>query len=258
MSAIRPIDRGPALAGLVLLGLAAAAPSPAAAADTATPARPRSETIFLRVAVGPDGHVLSTTPFDDKSAMLGVARSYASKLVFTPATRDGHAAGAETCLTVRMVATPRPDGTFAVGLKRAISGPCVVSVGKTEPPRVPRDAGGLVVMGAVLRTDGSVDPASVVVESAQLRVPSSFVEARYRDAAEKSLRATRFEADKVDGKPVSEHVSVPYQFGRGPARPERKDEGRRGAPPPEVPLPSWNAKSLEPNVTLASIDFTAP
>jgi hypothetical protein len=255
MSASPPTHRGPALASLLLLALAAA---PALAADAAAPAKPRSETIFLRVAVGADGHVASTTAFDDKSAMLGLARSYASKLVFTPATRDGRAAAAETCLTVRMVATPRPDGTFAVGLKRAISGPCVVSVGKTEPPRVPRDAGGLVVMGAVVRTDGSVDPASVVVESAQLRVPSSFVEARYRDAAEKSLRATRFEADKVDGKPVAAHVSVPFQFGRGPTRPDRKDEGRRGVPPPEVPLPSWNAKSLEPNVRLASIDFTAP
>jgi len=236
--------------------LALLLPTLGAAAD-APVAQVRAETIFLRVSVGADGHVLSATPFDDHAAMSGVAQQYASKLVFTPAKREGRPVPAATCLTVRLAAEPRPDGTFGVKLRRAISGPCVEAVGKTEPPKVGRDNGALVVIGARLRADGRVDEDSLTLESAQLRVPSSFAEARYREAAEKSLRGSRFKLDTVDGVPVPSHVSVPFQFGSGPGKPKPGEEGKRGAPPPESSLPSWNATSLLPTLELAKLDYTA-
>jgi hypothetical protein len=251
MAAIPTASRAALAACLAML-----LPLPGAAADA--PARARAETIYLRVAVGADGHVLSTTPFDEHAAMVGVAQQYASKLVFAPAKRDGRPVPAGTCLTMRLAAEPRPDGTFGVKLRRALSGPCVVTVGKTEPPKVGRENGALVVIGADLRADGRVDEQSLAMESAQLRVPSSFAEARYREAAEKSLRGSRFELDTVDGQPVPAHVSVPFQFGGGPGKPPPGEERKRGAPPPDAPLPSWNSKSLVPNVELASLDYTAP
>jgi hypothetical protein len=234
--------------------LALLLPTIGAAADA--PAQVRSETLFLRVAVGADGHVLSATPFDDHAAMAGVAQQYASKLVFAPAKREGRAVPATTCLTVRLVAEPRPDGTFGVRLRRALSGPCVVVVGKTEAPKVGRDNGALVVICARLRADGRVDEDSLALESAQLRVPSSFAEARFREAATKSLRGSRFELDTVDGVPVPAHVSVPFQFGSGPGKPKPGEEPGLGAPLPESQLPSWNATSLLPTLELAKLDYS--
>jgi hypothetical protein len=250
-----PSGRGPGRAAVLATLLAAGLPLLAGAAD---PPRVRTETIFLRVSVGADGHVLSTRPFDTRAAMVQVAQQYATKLVFTPATHDGRAVPAGTCLTMRLAAEPRPDGTFGVKLRRAVSGPCVVTVGKTEPPKVGRENGALVVIGADLRADGRVDEQSLAMESAQLRVPSSFAEARYREAAEKSLHGSRFELDTVDGQPVPAHVSVPFQFGGGPGKPPPGEERKRGEPPPDAPLPSWKSKSLVPNTELASLDYTAP
>jgi hypothetical protein len=242
------------IGALAFLLVAAAMPLLAGAADGPGV---RTETLYLRASVGADGHVLSTRPFDARAALAQVAQLYAAKLVFTPARRDGRAVPATTCLTMRFVAEPRPDGAFGVRLRRAVSGPCVVTVGKTEAPKVGGENGALVVVGANLQADGHVDPGSLATESVQMRVPSSFAEARYVEAAQKSLRGSRFELDTVDGQPVPAHVSAPIQFGSGPAKPPTGAEGERGVAP-DAPLPSWNARSLLPNVELPKLDYTAP
>lgn len=221
-------------------------------------ARTRTELVALRVDLGQDGHVLSSRPLDTTLPLNAIAQQYAAKLVLTPARKDGRAVASSTCLTLSLVAEPRPDGSFGLHLKRAINGPCVVSVGKATPPIVSREQGGLIVLGANLRADGSVDAGSISTEKSELRVPSMFDEARYVDAASKSLRACRFQLDTVDGMAVPAHVSAPFRFGGGPTKPGRgKDAPRRGAPPPEDPMPSWNATSLVSGVDLPRIDYTS-
>ena len=242
--------------GLAVAIAAVGASASAAAAPTA--AKPRGEVVALRVDVGPDGHVLSSRPLDTSLALNAIAQQYATKLVLAPAHKDGRAVASSTCLTLALVAEPRPDGSFGLQLKRAINGPCVVVVGKTTPPRVAREQGGLIVLGAKLRDDGSVDAASITTEKSELRVPSMFDQARYVEAATKALRASRFQLDEVDGKPVPAHVSAPFRFGGGPVKPKRGDDKARGGPPPaKDPMPSWNATSLVTGVDLPSIDYTS-
>ncbi len=241
------------------LVLACASASAGAASAAAPDARPRSEVVALRVDVGPDGHVLSSKPLDSTLPLNTIAQQYAAKLTLAPARKDGHAVASSTCLTLALVAAPRPDGSFGLHLNRAINGPCVVAVGKATPPKVAPEQGGLVVLGANLKEDGSVDAASISTVKTELRVPSMFDEARYVDAATKSLRASRFELDVVDGKPVPAHVSAPFRFGGGPVKPKRgEEESRRGGEaPPDDPMPSWNATSTVTGIELPKIDYAA-
>lgn len=250
------------LAAMLLLAAGAVLPAVAAAvaapADAAARLPLPTQVLALRVELDGSGHVVSSKPLDAQSPLNAVAQQYASKLVFTPARKDGQPASSSTCLTLALATAARPDGTFGLHLKRAINGPCVVSVGKANPPRVPREQGGLVVLGANLKADGRVDASSLSTEKAELRVPSSFDEARYVDAATQALRGTRFELDTVAGQPIPSHVSAPFRFGGGPAKRKHDEEKRRGAPPPEDPMPSWNAVSSVPGTDLPKIDFTQP
>jgi hypothetical protein len=234
---------------LALLGVASA--------QAAEP--PRGETLNLRVSVDAAGKVASATPMDPAAALNAAAQAYAAKLVFTPAKKDGVAVPSQTCLTMRLEVDPRPDGRFGLKLRRAVNGPCVVLVGKADPPKLPREQGGMVVAGADLRADGSVEPSSVKIESMVMSVPSSFAEARYADFVEKSLRGTRFEVDTVDGAKVPTHVSMPYRFGRGAKKPptgESRTEREQAMRAASGELQSVNAKSLQAGVELAKIDFS--
>lgn len=229
----------------------------AASAQAAEP--PRGETLNLRVAVDAAGKVASATPMDPAAALNTAAQAYAAKLVFTPAKKNGVGVPSQTCLTMRLEVDPRPDGRFGLKLRRAINGPCVVHVGKADPPKLAREQGGMVVAGADLRADGSVESSSVKIESMVLSVPSSFAEARYADFVEKSLRGTRFEVDTVDGVKIPTHVSMPYRFGRGARKPptgESRTEREQAMRAAASELQSVNATSLQAGVELAKIDFT--
>lgn len=244
--------RRPAFAPVLLLAALAAAPAQAAAP-------PRGETLNLRVAVDAAGRVVSATPVDPAAALNAAAQAYAAKLVFTPAKKNGVGVASQTCLTMRLEVEPRPDGRFGLKLRRAINGPCVVQVGKADPPNVPREQGGMVVAGADIGADGAVTPDSVRIESMALSVPSSFAEARYTDFVQKSLRGTRFEVDTVDGAKVPTHVSMPYRFGRGAKKPptdESRTEREQAMRAAASELQSVNAKSLQAGVELAKIDFS--
>ncbi len=249
----------PAFASVLIVATSAAS---AAAAETgqATGPQARNEVLALHVDVGPDGHVTASRPMNPALPLNAIAQQYASKLAFTPASKDGKPVASTTCLTLGLAAEPQPDGNFALKLKRAINGPCVTTVGKSRPPNVDRKQGGLVVIGANLLADGGVDASSMTVERAELRVASAFDQARYEDTAKGALRATRFELDTVAGAPVPAHVSAPFRFGGGPVKPKRGEEKKRGgAPPPmDLMLPSWNATSTQAGVQLAKIDYTQP
>lgn len=265
-------DGSPRLLAFALALAACASTSTSASAATGV-AQARNEAVSLRVEVAADGHIAASRPTDAQSPLNGIAQQFASKLVLTPARKDGQPVASTTCLTLGLAAEPRPDGTFGIKLKRAINGPCVASMGKSLTPEVSRSQGGIVVLGANLLADGSVDPATLATERAELRKPSSFDEARYTKAAMRVLRETRFELDTVDGKPVTAHVSAPFLFNGGPGQ-RKGDErdaagdtdrygrssaaGRRGSAPSEMVLPSWNATSTVAGTDLPKIDYTQP
>lgn len=233
----------------------------ASAAAAAPPAPPtaRDEVIVYRVAVGADGKVTSARPFDPAAPMADIGQGFASRLVFTPAQKDGRAAPSTTCATLHIRAEPKPDNTYGVRLLRAVNAPCLLDVGSALPPRVNRgENGGRIILGANLRTDGRVDPDSIALESAELRVPQPNTQARYEDHARLTLRGSRFELDTVDGAPVTVHVSAPFEYGGGPGKRKPGEERKRGAPPETPKLPSWNATSTVPGVQVPKIDFTAP
>ena len=234
------------------------AASPAVAAPEGAPMA-RSEVLVYRVAVGADGKVTSAKPFDPAAPMADIGQGFATRLVFTPAQKDGRAVPSTTCATLHVSAEPKPDKAYGVRLLRAINAPCLLDVGSALPPRVNRgENGGRIVLGANLRADGRVDPDSITVESAELRVPQPNTQARYEAHARLTLRGSRFELDTVDGAPVTVHVSAPFEYGGGPGKRKPGEERKRGEPPETPKLPSWNATSTVPGVQVPKIDFSAP
>lgn len=234
----------------------AAAPAPAQ--------KTRVETVSLRVTVDAAGKVQTSRPSDPQTAagLLAVAESFARKLTFTPARKQGVAVPGETTLTLVIALEPRPDGQYGTQLRRATNGPGVLEVGKTVAPRYQqgKENGALVGIAVSLLADGSTDMGTLATERMELRVPSAFAEARYMDAIRTSLRGTRFELDKVDGVAIPERVSVAYRFGGGPIKPKPNEEERPGNPrlPEDVEVPALTAVSSVPGIELAKVDYSAP
>jgi hypothetical protein len=236
----------------VLLALLGAASAQSADA-------PKGETLSLRVDLDAAGRVVASSPLDPAAALNAAAQAYAAKLVFSPAKKNGVGVPSKTCVIMRLEVDPRPDGRFGLKLRRAINGPCVLDVGKPDPPKVPRDQGGMAVAGADVRADGTVDADRIKIESMEMSVPSSFAEARYADFIHKSLRGSRFEVDTVGGAKIPTHVSMPYRFGRGAKKPptgESRAEREQAMRAAAGDLQSVNATSLQAGVELAKIDFS--
>lgn len=253
-----PFFRNALLSALVL--------SPAIAladADAGAAAPPRPQLIGLRVAVDAAGKVQSATPIDPSAlaALNSAAGEIARKLSFTPARKDGRAVASETTLSLTLALEPRASGQYGLALKRAHNGPSLLAIGKAIPPRYQqgKENGALVVVGANLRADGSIDMDSLKTERMELRVPSTFAEARYLDVVKNSLHGSRFQLDKVDGVEIPSRLSIPFLFGGGPTKPKPGDEPRRGAPPSqEAGLPGLTAVSSIPGVELPQIRYEAP
>lgn len=227
----------------------------------ATPTPPQM--ISLKVSVDAAGKVVAVKPTDPQ-AVAGLNRAaeeFARKLVFTPARKGGKAVPSDTHLTVAIALEPVGEGRFAPRLKRAFSGPGLLHLGKMEAPKYQGAGGGALVVVAVnVGVDGEPDPDTQTTERMELREPNKFAEARYLDAVSTSVRGSRFELDKVDGEVVPSRLSLPYQFGGGPAkRPE--GEKKRGAKPPPLDLgsmPVMTAVSTVPGIELARLDYKAP
>lgn len=234
------------------------------AADAPASAGPTPpQMIALKVSVDATGKVVAAKPSDAQAAagLNRVAEEYARKLVFTPARKGGKAVSSETHLTLAIALEPVGEGRFAPRLKRAFNGPGLLHMGKIEPPKYQgRQGGALVVVAVNVGADGAPDPATQTTERMELREPNKFAEARYLDAVTISVRGSRFELDKVDGQAVPSRLSLPYQFGGGPAkRPE--GEKKRGAKPPSIDLssmPVMTAVSAVSDIELAKLDYKAP
>ncbi len=236
----------------------------AAASATATPA----QTIGVRVSVDAAGKVTSATPSNAAAipALNQAAVEIARKLAFDPATKNGVAAASETSLFLTLALEPKDNGQFGIRLKKAVNGPDRVKSTPVIPPKYQqRDAAALVVMKVDLRADGSVDPDSIKAETMQLKVKSSFAEARYVDAISASLRETRFLLDKVAGTEIPARLSLPYQFGGGLGgrrgernAPDATPAGVDVAQASEKRPPEMTVESLVAGVTLPKVRFTAP
>lgn len=226
-------------------------------------AAPPPQLIGLRVSVDAAGKVQTSTPIDPSvlPALNGAAGEIARKLTFTPARKDGRAVASETTLSLTLALEPKASGQYGLALRRAQNGPTLLAIGKSIPPRYlqGKDNGALVVVGANLRADGSLDMESLKTERMELRVPSTFAEARYLDVVKNSLQGSRFQLDKVDGVEIPSRLSIPFRFGGGPAKPKPGEEPRRGAAPAQEPdLPTISAVSSIPGVELPQIRYQAP
>jgi hypothetical protein len=219
--------------------------------------------VLLRVQVGADGKVQGTAKSLDPHALpviVQAAQQVAGKLTFAPATKGGRPVASETTLVVTLGFEPQAGGGFGISVLRAQNGPSVVALGKAQPPKVPRTNGGLIVVGADLRADGSVDAETFKVEKAELRVPSEFDQSQYEKAARVSLKDTRFMLDKVDGIEIPSRISVALVFNGGAAKRSvsndsenrEKDKEAREMPP------ALTAVSKIEGVTLPKIDYNAP
>ena len=222
------------------------------------------QVIALRVTVDAAGKVQTSTPSNPQAipALNHAAEEISRKLTFAPAKKNGVAVPSETTLSLTLALEPRADGQFGLQLKRATNGPGVTKFGAMRTPMDKQGIrnGALVVVGVKLQADGKPDMSTLATERMELRVPSSFMEARYLDAITSSLEATIFELDKVDGAQVPAHVSVSYQFGGGPKKlkPSEEDSKRGQKAPEATEAPSMNASSSGDGIELVKIDYRAP
>jgi hypothetical protein len=253
------------------LGLATAVlAAPATAADPATTAAaahaPPPQQVLLRVGIGADGRVQNARSLDPKTpeAVLKAATEIAGKLQFTPATKDGRAIPSETSLSMTLALVPRAGGGYGMSLRKAQNGPSLVQAGLFVP-KVGRENGGIVIAGADLLADGRVDMATFKIEKTELRVPSSFAEQRFAEAARSMLKDARFMLDKVEGIEVPAHISMPMVFNGGARRLERdalEEDYGESQPAPrreeDEKLPSLSAVSRIAGIALPKIDYTAP
>lgn len=224
---------------------------------------PREKTIALRVQVDAAGKVTSHQVVDPEAVevLTRTAVDVSRKISFTPARKNGVAVASETTLYVSLLMEPQGDGRFGLKVKAITNGPQILHMGKLAmPPNYQQrgDRGALVVVGVSLGADGSPDMASFKQERAELRVESSFAEARYVDAIENSVRGSRFLLDKVDGASVPTHVSLPYRFGGGGGRGRGKktDEGQQA--PSDGSELDWKQRAETPGIELPKVIFVAP
>lgn len=269
-ASLRPLLLG---TGIALAAAMALAPAQGRAAEPAASAEatPPPQQVLLRVNVGANGRATNAQNLNPKTpaAVLQAAYEIAPKLQFTPATKNGQPVASETSLSMTLALVPRAGGGFGLSLKRAQNGPSVLKA-STETPRTSRENGGVVVVGIDLLADGSVDMKSFKAEKTELRVPSTFAEERFVEAARISLKGAKFMLDKVDGIEIPSRLSVPFMFNGGMRKPERAEEERddygnssvgkardKGADPNES-LPSLTAVSRIEGITLPKVDFTAP
>lgn len=243
------------LSGMAFAGLAAP--------PAGSPPPPQS--LVLHVSVDANGRVQSAEPVGDQSipGLVQAAKGYAQKLVFSPARKDGVAVASETDLSLVLVMEPAGEGKFALKLKRACNGPGVIEVGRMNAPKYQgRRGGATIVVSVLVDANGLPDMASIKTESAQLREPNAFAEARYIDAIHVSVRGSRFAPDKVAGQPVPSRIYLPYRFGMGGAKPKEgeEEESLRSPPKPMDPSeqPVMSAVSAVPGIELPKIDYKAP
>ena len=235
------------------------------AADSAPARPPPPQTVVLRVSVDATGHVSSSSPFDPQAlpSLVHAAQAYAQKLVFSPARKAGAAVASETNLNLVLAFEPAGEGKYALKLRRATNGPGVVTVGHMAMPQYAgRRGGAMIVVSVDVDAQGMPNMDTVRTESAQLREPNKFAEARYLDAIHVSVKGSRFDPEKVAGEPIASRIMLPYRFGRGGDAPDQDDEDQRRGPPPPPSDPSkepvMTAISTVPGIELPNIDYAAP
>ncbi|MEO8160372.1 MAG: TonB family protein [Arenimonas sp.] len=224
-----------------------------------TPAAQRPQAVALRVGVDAAGMVQSANVLDPATspAIAQAAQEIARKLQFQPARTSGRAVASETTLTLVLALVPRGEG-FGIALRRAQNGPSVKVMGKANPPRVGRDNGGLVMVSVDLDAQGAPVMASFKVEKVELRVPSTFAEERFVNAAKLSLKSTQFQLDKVDGIETPARITVPFQFNGGAARPKQGEDELKPEQVARDAAPSLTETSSIPEIELPKIDYIAP
>ena len=226
-----------------------------AAAQTSDP--PMEKSITYRVVIGPDGKLVSAMPTD---SMLGAdiqraAVGLAKELKFSPALAQGKPASSETGLTIVVQFIRKPDNSYQLALKTVRLATEVV---KRVPPvyqwRSKKDRpSSFVILGVLVRADGSVDPAQTRVLQSAIHAGSEADLAKVVEAAKKSAAEWTYKPDLVGGQPVSSLNLVHVRFCGGELG---------GCDKPEAPQPTTEMtelpKSVSAGLVLPTIFYNKP
>lgn len=130
---------------------------------------------------------------------------------FQPGSLDGRPAETETTLTLRVEASKAEDGSIALTLANAVTGPTTASQAPPEYPRAAlrRGASARLVLDVVLDVNG-------VVRSEMVKYISSDNSTRVREEFEASALAMveqwELEPERVGGHPVPAHMRLPLSY----------------------------------------------
>lgn len=198
--------------GFALLMFAAAPLAIAQAGDAMV-----EKSVMFRVVISADGKLVSGVPRDPAlgAEVLRAALALVKDARFEPAQSNGQPAASETTLSLVVAFARQDDGTYKLALKgsRLLTEPS-----KTVGPVYPRAAmakvqpTGLIVLGVVVKPDGTVDPAQSRVLQSAFANADEAMQATLVKSAIDAVARWQFLPDVVAGKPVASLTSVPVRF----------------------------------------------
>lgn len=173
---------------------------------------------------------------------------------FVPAMVDGQPMETRTGLVIGIHATEEADGSVAIQVTDAHTGPRTLSM---APPRYPADAvsggvDGLVLVDLQVEPDGR--PAIL-----DMTFEGSFGKRRYREsftkATENAVKAWTFQPEIVAGVAVRTRMQVPVDFCLEPSAWCARQRASRGIPdkPANIPVALDSAVAFKTDVRAAAI-----
>lgn len=201
------------------------------------------KSVMFRVVIDADGKLVSGIPRDPAlgAEFLRAALALVKDVRFVPAQSDGRPSASETTLSLVVAIARQDDGGYKLALKgsRLLTEPA-----KMVGPVYPR-AGmakvqptGFIVLGVVVKPDGTVDPAQGRVLQSVFANANEAMQATLVKAAVDAVARWQFLPDIVAGKPVASLTSVPVRFC-----------SRDGCDVPATPVASSEMMSLPRSVT---------
>ena len=167
-------------------------------------------------------------------ALNQAAQEMARKLPFTPARKDGRPVPSETTLSLTLALEPGRNGSSACSCKRAQNGPSLLAGRQVrmsaETPRASETAA-LVVVGADLRADGSVDMDTLEDREAwSCACLPAFAEERYVECGrECPSRAAASSSTRSMASRSPRGSACRSSSAAAPSKPQAGESGRRGS-----------------------------
>ncbi|MGN2243600.1 energy transducer TonB [Frateuria sp. GZRR33] len=193
-----------ALCALLAAGIVQAR---ATAADAQVAREYRAE-VALDIAT--DGKISAIQlPQEVPAILTAPAREAIARWRFKPPVRDGHAATARTYVRLVLQLVRQADGNYGLRAVYRSNGP---RLSFPVLPRYPLDelrrrGQGSVVMEAIVHPDGTLTDIHAASHRINHPNPGAFIK-----SAEAVMRHALAEPERVDGKPVTTRIQVPFVY----------------------------------------------